>query len=197
MSTCVLLHYFLTQSSPSWSAIHLSFADYNLSVLELATVPNLLLTWYFSRPSATLMPEGDIEITTDFLSEFVNDLSVKDLHLSGLSGTWNPSFSDLVRPFDEPRRRAGVETTILASETIYSPSSMTSFAEVLLRALEDAEKAAGKANAVVAAKRIYFGVGGSVDEFHNVLDRLDGRATTVWESEGPGVGRVIMEVRRV
>jgi len=196
LSACVLFHYFLTQSSPSWSAIHLSFADYNLSVLELATVPNLLLTWYFSRPSASLTSEGDIEITTDLLSEFVNDLSVKNLHLSGLSGTWNSSFSDLVRPFDEHQHRAGVEITILASETIYSPSSMIPFAEVLLRALEDAERAAGKANALIAAKKIYFGVGGSVNEFHNVLDRLGGRATVVWESEGPGVGRVIMEVRR-
>jgi len=196
LSTCILFLYLLNIPSPSWRTIHLSFADYNLSVLELATVPNLLLTWYFSRPSVTQMMQGDIEITPGLISQFFNDLLTKELHLSAISGAWNSSFSDLIKPFDEPQRRTEVETTILASETIYSPSSMIPFTEVLIKALGDAEKVGGKAKALVAAKKLYFGVGGSVDEFYNVLERLGGLAATVWESENPGVGRVILEVRR-
>lgn len=60
-----------------------------------------------------------------------------------------------------------------------------------LRATETAHR---RATALIAAKRVYFGVGGGVDEFVKVLSEFGGRATCVWESEGPGVERVILEV---
>ena len=49
--------------------------------------------------------------------------------------------------------------------------------------------------ALIAAKRVYFGVGGGVDEFLRVLGEMGGRGKVVWET-GPesGVGRVILEV---
>lgn len=40
---------------------------------------------------------------------------------------------------------------------------------------------------------MYFGVGGSVDEFLHVLAEMGGEARTVFET-GEGVGRVILEV---
>lgn len=166
-----------------------------MSVLELATVPNLLLTWYFARRAVTPL-EGDLEITPNLIADLRSDLDARKIHLSGISGTWNQTLSDLARPSDAPQGRADVETTVLASETIYSPSSIIPFTEVLLKLLETAEVTGGKANALVAAKQIYFGVGGGVDEFCNVLERFGGRAAKVWGSEGPGVGRVILEVRR-
>lgn len=60
-----------------------------------------------------------------------------------------------------------------------------------------AASSAGTSRALVAAKRVYFGVGGGVDEFLTVLSTTDGVAREVWatEGEGAGVGRVVMEVR--
>ena len=105
---------------------------------------------------------------------------------------------------------------VLASETIYSPSSMRLFTETVLDLLSP-RAGTGRsqhlavftsggavmtveatARALVAAKRVYFGVGGGVDEFLTVLSRTDGLAKEVWatEGEGAGVGRVVLEVRR-
>lgn len=195
LSSCALLHSFLTIPSPSWRAIHLSFADYNISVIELATIPNLILTWYFAMNSETLTSEGDIDITPNLLAQFHSDLLIRRIYLSGISGMWNQAFSDLVRPFDDPQGWEGVKTTVLASETIYSPSSIGPFTEVVLNVLEAAAVTGERAKALVAAKQIYFGVGGGVDEFRNVLERRGGSAAVVWASEGSGVGRVILEVK--
>lgn len=46
----------------------------------------------------------------------------------------------------------------------------------------------------MAAKRFYFGVGGGVDDFVAALPRNGLRGRAVWETEGKGVGRVILEV---
>lgn len=191
----VFFDFFLKEWSPSWRAVHLSVADYNLSVLENATAPNLLLTWYFAHFIAIPEPAGDLEITPDLLSRFVKDLSDKDIHISGISGTWNEAFTDLLAPFEDPQRRSRIETIFLASETIYSPNSIHAFTEVLLKALKSAEETGGSGRALVAAKKIYFGVGGGVDEFLKVLKELGGKGVTAWESKEGGVSRVIVEVQ--
>ena len=196
LPTIVFLDFFLKQLSPSWRAIHLSVADYNLSVLENATVPNLLLTWYFARSGAIPEIAGDLEITPDLLSRFVKDLSDKAIHLSGISGAWNEAFSDLLVSFEGSQRRNRIETIFIASETIYSPDSIYAFTEILLEALKRAEEVQGSGRALVAAKKIYFGVGGGVDEFLKVLTELGGKGVMAWESKEGGVGRVIVEVRR-
>lgn len=102
---------------------------------------------------------------------------------------------------------------MLASETIYSPTSIGVFTETLLELLSlppgsnppapgstanPAVSPAATTRALVAAKRVYFGVGGGVDEFLTVLSSTDGVAREVWatEGEGAGVGRVVLEVRR-
>lgn len=191
----VFFDFFLKQSSPSWRAVHLSVADYNLSVLANATLPNLLLTWYFVQSPAIPEPAGDLEITPDLLSRFVKDLSDKVIHISGISGTWNEAFTDLLVPVEDPQRRSRIETIFLASETIYSPNSVHAFTQVLLKALKSAEETHGHGRALVAAKKIYFGVGGGVDEFLKVLNELGGKGATAWESKDEGVGRVIVEVQ--
>ena len=191
----VFFHFFLNQRLPSWHAVHLSVADYNLSVLENATVPNLLLTWYFVRSIAILEPVGDLDITADLLSRFVQDLSDKAIQITGISGTWSEAFNDLLVPSQVSQRRSRVETIVLASETIYSPKSIHSFTQVLLRALKSDEETHGDGRALVAAKKIYFGVGGGVDEFLKVLSELGGKGATAWESKDDGIGRVIIEVQ--
>ena len=103
-------------------------------------------------------------------------------------------FSDLLGAFDDPHPQPGARTLFLASETIYSPSSIRPFTEVLLKALEKAAGAGGFATALVAAKRMYFGVGGGVDEFTKVSEELGGITSIVWESGDTGVGRIILRV---
>lgn len=69
---------------------------------------------------------------------------------------------------------------MLAAETIYSPGSLALFSATLLALLGKVER--GKA--LVAAKRVYFGVGGSVDEFKRVVSTGGG---VVFEVENSGV----------
>ena len=192
----MVFYLLLKSSSPWWGALQLTFADYNQSVLELATIPNLLLTWHFARSLVASPPVGDLEITPDLLSRFLDDLSSKKIHVSGISGAWNHAFNDLARPFDQLQRQRATERIVLASETIYSPVSIRAFSDTLLSVLGQ-EKASGRtAIAFIAAKRIYFGVGGGVDEFLRILEELGGEARTAWETEDTGVGRVIMEVTK-
>lgn len=86
-------------------------------------------------------------------------------------------------------------TLILASETIYSPASITAFTNTLIHILSTVESRGSEACALVAAKKVYFGVGGGVDEFLEVLAARGGTGKVVWESFGGGVERLILEVR--
>ena len=192
----MVFHLLVKSSSPWQGAVQLTFADYNQSVLELATIPNLLLTWHFARSLLASTPVGDLEITPALLSHFLDDLSSKNIYVSGISGAWNQAFNDLVRPFDHVPRQRATETIVFASETIYSPASIGAFSDTLLSVLGQGEASGGTAIAFIAAKRIYFGVGGGVDEFLKVLEELGGEAKTVWETEDTGVGRIIMQVTK-
>lgn len=86
-------------------------------------------------------------------------------------------------------------TLVLAAETIYSPASTTAFVSILV----DLLKRVKMAKAVVAAKRIYFGVGGSVDLMKEMCAEQGAVAYEVENSgvEGmdSGVGRALVEVQ--
>ncbi len=192
----MVFHLLLKSSSPWRGAVHLTFTDYNQTVLELATIPNLLLTWHFARSGVASPPVGDLEITPDLLSRFLSDLSLKNIRVSGISGAWNHAFNDLVRPFDHLSQHRVTETIVLASETIYSPASIRAFSDTLLSILGQGKASGGTAIAFIAAKRMYFGVGGGVDEFLRILEELGGEAKMIWETEATGVGRVIMQVTK-
>lgn len=192
--TLVVFQHFLTIPDSVNSAIHISLADYNQVVLETTTIPNLLLTWYFARSAAYPPREGDLEITEDLLRQFLRDLEDKSIHISAISGAWCNAFCDLLVPFDGLRPQSLIQTWFLASETIYSPTTINKFTKVLMRTLKKAESVGSIAMALVAAKKVYFGVGGGVDEFLKVLRGLDGSATVSWESVGSGVSRLILDI---
>ena len=196
LPTLTWLYYLLKHSPPIWTAIHLSLADFNQSVLELSTAPNLLLTWYFARAEVAPPLEGDLDITPALLNRFVSDLSAYRINISFLSGSWGSAFSDCLKHFNDTQLRPGMKTEFLASETIYSPVSIHNFTEVLVKALENADKNGGCGKAFVAAKRIYFGVGGGVDEFVEGVQEFGCSAGEVWKREPPGVAMVILDVVR-
>lgn len=92
---------------------------------------------------------------------------------------------------------------ILASETIYSPTTTPLFTRVVL----DVLRPDGKGRALVAAKEIYFGVGGGVMDFMKGVnegggarENKEGRkwkwtAKVVKEVRDAGVARGVVEVR--
>ncbi|KAL8791034.1 MAG: hypothetical protein Q9213_000241 [Squamulea squamosa] len=168
-------------------------ADFNFSVLKLATIPNLLLNWSLSKTLTAPESGGVFEFLDDSGADFQGFLSKANIEIQPISGSWGPDLSTIALPESS---EASNHVLILASETIYSPSSTRAFTETLLDLLRRSEKNGGRATALVAAKRVYFGVGGGVDEFLVVLRELGGQGTVVWTTEGLGSGvrRCILEV---
>ena len=184
--------------------MHFTLTDYNLDVLRLVTVPNLLLTWVSTldeEQSNLLFPEGgnplldfetqnaDIYLTPALLSAFTAALSTGRTTISLLSGSWAPIPTLLQLIPSSPE----MNTYILGSETIYSPSSLTAFTETIVALMSRAQR--GKA--IVAAKRVYFGVGGSVDSFREecIKKGCVVREVDFEGLDGAGVRRCLVEVQ--
>ncbi|KAL1304310.1 hypothetical protein AAFC00_000713 [Neodothiora populina] len=181
-----------------------TLADYNASVLSLVTLPNLLLTWALHTtttpealvdPTSSLDNSGDLELSPALLSAFTSSLAEIGIHLTFLSGPWSPALSSLI-----PASAPEMGTLILASETIYSPASTSAFVTLLISLLSRVKMA----KAIVAAKRVYFGVGGSVDALKVECAERGAVAYEVENSgvkgvdrgiEGGGVGRALVEVQ--
>ncbi|PKY07030.1 hypothetical protein P168DRAFT_324488 [Aspergillus campestris IBT 28561] len=195
--------------------IRLTFADYNDVVLRLVTLPNLLLTWNHiinspshrtdaeqgadapapaeSEPAAS-SEEEELDITPDLLAAFQQDLATRNITIDFISGAWSPAFVDLITT--SQNQHSYKQTLILASETIYAPASLNPFSETLLQLLRR-EEHQGQRRALIAAKKVYFGVGGGVDEFLAVLGRIGGDGVEVVQRldvQSGGVGRVVLGV---
>lgn len=200
-------------ASPARRRTHFTFGDYNSTVLRLVTLPNLLLTWCKNyspssappsasdeRSSAEPQPEEEeLDITPELLDNFTTDLARRGISVSFISGAWSLEFVDLL--FASSTLTRNQKVLVLASETIYSPSSLKPFSETLLALLRraDATSSTARCRALVAAKKVYFGVGGGVDEFLAVLSGLAGNEIYVHpriDVQSEGVGRVILEIGR-
>lgn len=159
------------------------------------TLPNLLLTWNYlvnsprEKPSTSAdnaissernqdqedeQDEEELEITPELLENFQQDLTRRGITIDFISGAWSPAFVDLaLSSTGESTGKGSNRTLILASETIYSPSSLGAFSETLLALLRRSAAAeTSKSRALLAAKKVYFGVGGGVDEFLAVLRNI-------------------------
>ncbi|KIW92092.1 uncharacterized protein Z519_07076 [Cladophialophora bantiana CBS 173.52] len=228
-------------------SIKITLCDYNADVLRLATAPNVFLNYLFASGTVTARDEdswdgGDLDLEAlggeAFVINTIRDMASDNISFDFISGGWGPEFLDLVIPPDakgasplsESQLRAGrmakdqrrpTNLLILASETIYSPTSIKTFSETVLNLLlasshyrrfgtgtragpgTETDQAPPGPKAWVAAKRVYFGVGGGVDEFVSEMDRLGGRSRVVMDTTtqdaaagggGGGVGRVVLEV---
>ena len=132
------------------------------------------------------------------LQSIEQGLSARNIHVTGISGSWGDEFNELLlsQTFSCVATGAGSQsqTLILASETIYSPETTPAFASTLFGLLTMAARNGGIARALVAAKIFYFGVGGGIDNFLSILPQNELRAVVVWKTEDGGVGRVILEI---
>lgn len=196
----ILFHYAVTEELP----LFFTLTDYNATVLRLVTLPNLLLTWAFTLPPTSALftssepnpllaaSEGDLPITPELKTAFTTHLQSQGLQLNFISGSWTPPDPYLTLIPSSPQ----MNTLVLASETIYSPTALSSFTSALIGLLSRVRL--GKAMA--AAKRVYFGVGGSVDAF-KIECRDKGAVAYEIENhgvdlgEGGGVRRCLMEVQ--
>lgn len=170
----------------------------------MVTLPNLLLTWNYlvnlqqsqNQGEEEEEEEEELDITTELLETFQQDLAKRGITVDFISGAWSPAFVDLA--FSSAASEAVNETLILASETIYSPSSLGAFSETLLSLLRRSAATEGsKTRALVAAKKVYFGVGGGVDEFLGVLRDIGNGEVEVKQAadvKSEGVGRVVLEI---
>jgi len=216
--------------------IHLQ--DYNRSVLELVTFPNILLTWYMSplsaeyrssmidsdpdsdndndeeeeapggsRPGATRRRgPGHLTMTPALLSAFTASLDTHKVRLRFFAGGWT-SLREL--PPLSPHARQGPPPpydVILASETIYRTETLGAFLNLLRAAAgvspapvvvdthtQVAAEVVTSPLCLVAAKVLYFGVGGGVQAFVRAVEGENGTVRTVGEHR-EGVGRMIMRV---
>ena len=142
-----------------------------------------------------------MEVTPKLLEQFNETLESLNINISAISGSWSTALGDLIarqypslQPSSAAERKLPCDTVILASETIYSPSNIRPFISMVLSLLQAAEEMGGRARAWIAAKKVYFGVGGGVDDFVESLTDMGGEVKVVWETKGEGVGRVILEV---
>ncbi|KAI0766234.1 hypothetical protein BC629DRAFT_893881 [Irpex lacteus] len=177
-------------------------------------------------PPADPSQPGDLPITPELFTAFRKSLTEYNIDLRFFSGSWE-AFT-----FDEERRKRKYDL-VLTSETIYRINSLPSLLNFMWQAstsgsggsnsLEDLtselkisaeddeplqveHKGPGVDGlCIVAAKLVYFGVGGGVSEFvdavenvrhsgEGALARPAGSVRTVWKKD-EGVKRVIMEVK--
>ncbi|KAJ3817368.1 hypothetical protein F5880DRAFT_1493065, partial [Lentinula raphanica] len=180
------------------------FQDYNTSVLELVTFPNVLLSWYMSPASEPFLSSqpassdsetddvveyptkdpalaGDLPITPSLKSAFERSLETFNLEIKFLGGSWKSFRNAMVnRAYD----------ILLTSETIYRTESVPELLDTMWVATHSSTSVPSqpitdqlakmaiddKPLILVAAKVFYFGVGGGIDEFVE--------ATKQWRSDG-------------
>lgn len=193
LPTLTLFAHCLTNSIPQ----SFTLQDYNSSVLRLATLPNLLLTWatttsppLISPPTESSQTSGDIELTPEILSAFRAALTENQITLKFISGSWSAELAALI-----PSSAPDMGTLVLGAETIYSPAATDAFVEILMILLRRVKMA----KAMVAAKKFYFGVGGSVDGLKEACATKGAVAYEIENHGVPGleagVGRSLIEVQ--
>ncbi|CAI4039656.1 hypothetical protein SMKI_09G0630 [Saccharomyces mikatae IFO 1815] len=150
--------------------------DYNASVLRLVTIPNLIITWaktVLSIDELYALQKNECEnipinseellLSSKLLAAFYSDIQSRNIHVVLISGSWGRKFSNLIREILSNKKKV----LSLTSETIYQPDNLPVIAETILdmHRLPQTD-----VQTYVAAKDIYFGVGGSIVEFENYLD---------------------------
>ena len=154
------------------------------------------------------LDEGDLDMDDlgeEYISRVETGLGDRNTSIDFISGGWGPEFVNLILPPPSSTSKSTSATTprspcrnllILASETIYSPSATAVFADTVIRLLRRHRELypTGSARAWIAAKKVYFGVGGGVDDFKDQVQSLGGCVANLTETSDTGVGRVIIEV---
>ena len=163
-------------------------------------------------PTFNITAPGELPITPELKTAFLSSLAALNITIRFFSGSWN-NFN--------PAGIIGSNcyNVILTSETIYQMDSLESLIDLMQAACignskeslddltisfptisenlaEDTFGASCSYQCLVAAKVLYFGVGGGVLEFLKRIERRRGRAMIVQERK-VGVGRNVIRVEWV
>ncbi|KAK5052594.1 hypothetical protein LTR84_002459 [Exophiala bonariae] len=190
--------------------LRMTLCDYNEDVLRLATAPNLLVNYLqqvtavassSGAPPEDISEEGELDVEAlgpEPIENSESSLRQRGITVNFLSGGWGDAFIDKFATLTSASSssREARNLLILASETIYSLTSTKIFAETLLQLIRRHRETydRGDAKAWVAAKKVYFGVGGGVDDFVRQIESQHGEVRLLYETSDTGVGRVILEV---
>lgn len=190
--------------------LRMTLCDYNEDVLRLATAPNVLVNYLrqvgaiassSSAPPEDLLEEGEFDVEAlgpDSIDNIESSLRQRGISTGFLSGGWGDTFIERFAALTSSYPASGQPRNllILASETIYSLASTKIFAETLLQLIRRHRESyvGGDAKAWIAAKKVYFGVGGGVDDFVRQIESQHGEVRFLYETSDTGVGRVILEV---
>lgn len=147
----------------------------NKSVCIILQDYNVEVLQYSTIPNFYLVWAGAVaeDVTVDE-NAFLEDLKRRNIEIICISGSWSQAMADMISV-----------DLILASETIYSPHYLKSLITVLHKAKRS----------LIAAKTIYFGVGGGVNEFIALLPTQMTHRTV--HTTTTGVQRIILEIERV
>ncbi len=146
------------------------------------------------RSGSSWEPEGELDIDDDLLRAFRVGLEQCHVKLSFFSGAWSPAFVQLVSSKSSSQKESPeASLLILGAETIYSPMALQSFTGSLMAILELHQR--GGSMALVAAKKVYFGVGGSIEDFCDAVRARGGMVELIRE-EVDGVRRAVVEINR-
>jgi protein-histidine N-methyltransferase len=135
------------------------------------------------------------------LDAFTASLDTHKVRLRFFAGGWSTLRECLVH--QGSHQPPSPYDIVLASETIYRTEPLRAFLGVLRTATAAAptaeaapvcdQEAISSPLCLVAAKVLYFGVGGGVQAFVSAVEGEHGTVRTVWEHR-EGVGRVIMRI---
>ena len=193
MPSLALFQWFLESSAETHRersiSLDLGLADYNPTVLQLVTLPNLILSWALVTRRDSWDAEGEVELDAELIQDFLASLSSSGIKLSFFSGAWSPDFVDLITATMGP---GPARLTIIGAETIYSPAALRSFADTLASLLEKMPE--GEKTSLVAAKMVYFGVGGTMEDFCNAVREKNLDVKQI-RQESDGVRRVVVEIQ--
>ena len=147
-------------------------------MLQLVTLPNLFINWYLVSHEVK-NSEGEIEINLDLLNKFKHDLKNYNINLQFSYGAWRSL--NMNDKYD----------LILSSETIYQSSSLQSLVN-LIKSISNTNT-----EVLISCKSVYFGVGGGVHQFINVIENVNsGKCQIIWASnDNSGVIRNIIKVK--
>ncbi|KAI6134757.1 hypothetical protein EV401DRAFT_1904658 [Pisolithus croceorrhizus] len=191
--TLCILHDIFSSPPIEEREIDVHLQDYNASVLQLITVPNIILTWYHSSAAETSRSneledhvESTLNITLQLLDDFKKSLEAYRIHIRLFSGSWENFDLGIT---------GGNYDLVLTSETIYRLDSLPSLVHLMRRACLSDDHS-GQYLCLVAAKAVYFGVGGGVAEFTQCVEATnqEARVETVLEKKS-GLNREVMSVR--
>ncbi|KAK6206061.1 hypothetical protein LQW54_007896 [Pestalotiopsis sp. IQ-011] len=182
--------------------LSLILADYNSTVLQLVTLPNFVISWALQHAAdspvlaaALEAVEGELELTPEVIQAFEDFLTTQQISLQFLSGGWSEEFIELVKAAQVALPGASGQKqrmVVLGAETIYSPFALQAFTETIFFLMRHSQSTGDTAEVFAAAKRLYFGVGGSLDDFI-VKSRELGATVEQLREETEGVRRGVVK----